>query len=605
MSDDLPGPQAPPHEDGAELPLMISQLGMRNGQLAEPSNPAYSIAMLVWFRGPADPHTVRRAAEQTCREAQAVNVILRVGVAGAWTQTVDPSVAESIDLLDFSEHSEPEVAFRAWLDNAVATPFELLGSPLLRQTVAVVGKRVAYVAISHHTVIDGFGAALVQRRLATVYSALAEQIPVPPAQFGSLLELTRSVRTPSPDDISYWTDYLENGPPILSFTPDVAAPAPVPITRRAEISGVRKQGQIWTRLMIGAIAAYVARHTGMDEAVVGVPVSNRRNHVERRTPAMLMTVLPLRVAVDPGTSPRSVAREVGRTMAKLSSRTLQRSETLREAVPSAWRSGRLHGPIANIVPFEVESVGDNSPCVVEILNHGPVEDVSILAAPAGGADVRVELTMNPRLYSESDADEHILRIQRWLQAVADDPDQSFADLPFLTAAEDAAHRRIAEDSTDPDVSRPVGWDHPVSPSELAALDGVEASVAGAAVVDRFGLPVPFGRPGCVALLQRDGAAPIETGLLASLESGSMYFRGRRADLRFVNGQLIEMGRLAAEIGAHDGVRSALVDPTPDKARLLVDLEPGVEVDETRRQLAQMLPRGIRLRVAVSGPKLLD
>jgi hypothetical protein len=65
----------------------------------------------------------------------------------------------------------------------------------------------------------------------------------------------------------------------------------------------------------------------------------------------------------------------------------------------------------------------------------------------------------------------------------------------------------------------------------------------------------------------------------------------------VNGQLIEMGRLAGEVARHKGVRSAMVDPTPTKARLLVELDPGIEIDETRRQLTRRLPRGIRLRLA--------
>jgi hypothetical protein len=600
MTGDRASRGADPDQVETVLPLMASQLGMRDGQLAEPSNPAYSIAMLVWFADGPDPQLVRQAAEHTCRDAEATNVVLRLNESGVWSQTIDPDVAGSIDMLDFSPETDPERAFRAWLSRAVAVPFELVGSPLLRQTVAIVDDRVAYVAIAHHMVIDGFGAALVQRRLVAVFAALTAGADIPANPFATLTELAAAVRTPSPEDLPYWTDYLNDGPPILSFSADVAAPAPAAITCDTVIFGVRRHGQMWTRLMIAAIAAYVTRYTGMDEAVVGVPVSNRRNHVERRTPAMLMTVMPLRVPVDRADSLRVVARNVGRTMAALSRQTLQRSETLRHAVPSAWRSGRLHGPIANIVPFEVESPSRDMKCTVEILNHGPVEDVSLLVAPGSGTDVRVELTMNPRLYTEAEAEEHMGRLAVWLQAASDDPDCAITDMPFLTADEERAHERVHDDSSTTS-SRDAGaaWDQEITPAALAVLAGIDSEVVGALVLDRFGERVPFGRPGQVWLVPGDRTPPIQTDLLASIDSESMVFRGRLSDVRVVHGKAIDVGRLAAEVSARDGVRSATVDPVRTRARLLVEVDPGVEIEQTRRQLAQLLPTGVRLRVSAS------
>src|SRR5262249_24522965 len=41
----------------------------------------------------------------------------------------------------------------------------------------------------HHIVIDGFGIALVSRRVATIYSAIVSDAPIPPAFFGSLRDL--------------------------------------------------------------------------------------------------------------------------------------------------------------------------------------------------------------------------------------------------------------------------------------------------------------------------------------------------------------------------------------------------------------------------------
>lgn len=577
-------------EHGAVYPLLLSQLGMRNGQLAEPDNPAYSIAMVVWFEDPSGADVVRAAAAEVCREASAVNVVLGIDERGNWSQTVDLGIADDIAVLDFDGDPDPISAFTTWLANAVALPFALVGSPLLRQTVATVGNRVAYVAIAHHMVIDGYGAALLQRRLVAVYMARRHGLPIPAATFGTLAELTGSIRIPEPGDLQDWTEYLADGPDILSFTDEVAPPDPVPLTRHVAVRGVRRHGQIWTRLMIAAVAAYVARYTGMGEVVVGVPVSNRRNHAERRTPAMLMTVIPLRVQVPRAASPREIAQRVGQAMIELSRKPPQRAETLREAVPTAWRSGRLHGPIANIVPFEVETPDRSAPCAVEILNHGPVEDVSVLVAPTGDSDVRVELSMNPRLHSGQDADDHRDRLHRWMQAIADDPDRPLRDTPFLTSAEQRVHHDIAEE---PGVSGPLTWDSPTTAGSLAAAAGFAGNFPGVTVSDDFGQPVPFGRHGRVHLSGPQG--PIATELLASVDRSGIAYRGSREDFRIVNGRAVELERLAHELARRDEVLSARPDPDPGAARLLVRLTRGVEIDDARRRLGHLVPRGVRFR----------
>lgn len=563
---------------------------MRNGQLAEPDNPAYSIAMVVWFDDPSGTDAVRAAAAEVCREASAVNVVLGIDEEGNWSQTVDLTIADDIEVLGFASDPDPVAAFETWLEHSVAVPFTLVGSPLLRQAVATVGHRVAYVAIAHHMVIDGYGAALLQRRLVAVYMARRHGLPLPAATFGTLAELIGSVRTPEPDDLRGWTEYLADGPDLLSFSDDVAPPGPVPLIRRIVVRDVRRHGQIWTRLMIAGVAGYVARYTGMDEVVVGVPVSNRRNHAERRTPAMLMTVIPLRVQVPRTAGAREIAQRVGTMMMELSRKPPQRAETLREVVPAAWRSGRLHGPIANIVPFEVEIPDRSAPCSVEILNHGPVEDVSVLVAPVGDKDVRVELSMNPRLHTDKEADDHCDRLVRWMQAIADDPDRPLRETPFLTPDEQRVHREITEE-TGEDV--PLTWDSPTTATSLAAAAGFAGAFPGITVTDDLGEPVPFGRRGRVHLTGPQG--PIPTDLLASVDAAGIAYRGSRDALRMVNGRAVELERLAHELTHLDEVVSARPDPDTGTARLLVRLTDGVEIDDVRRRLVPLVPRGVRFR----------
>jgi Condensation domain len=113
-------------------------------------------------------------------------------------------------------------------------------------------------ACGHHIVIDGFGIALVGGRLATVYSAIISDAPVPPAFFGSLQDLIRceseyeasSVRTFG----ARWT--AEGSEMVLDF----------PVNRRVRPESKRFPGV--KRLMPPQLAAVVAEGSTVMSAFV-------------------------------------------------------------------------------------------------------------------------------------------------------------------------------------------------------------------------------------------------------------------------------------------------------------------------------------------------
>ena len=164
-------------------------------------------------------------------------------------------------------------------------------------------------ACCHHIVIDGFGIALVGRRIATVYSAIVSGAPIPPAFFGSLqdlvdCELEYEASTDYLEDQAYWSRNLppESGPhyrlPQAAGERDPYWPSapvqldPSVVGRIKELSkalGVRRSS------VITAACALLVRGWCAEgsEVVLDFPVSRRVRPESKTLPGMVAGVVPL------------------------------------------------------------------------------------------------------------------------------------------------------------------------------------------------------------------------------------------------------------------------------------------------------------------------
>lgn len=187
--------------------------------------------------------------------------------------------------------------------------------------------------------------------------------------------------------------------------------------------------------------------------MLGLPVSGRRTALARRTPAMTVNVIPLRVHVAPAdtvtdlvTAVRGALRAV-RRHARYPQAQIRRDQGLHDpAVP-------LTGPMVNIKPFERFSFETAGLSVrVENLAAGPVEDLALGAWPgdAEGSDLVLALTANAARHAEADAGAQLDRVMTAATAIVtaltrDEPTSlgslglvAPADLAQLTAGGDDA-----------------------------------------------------------------------------------------------------------------------------------------------------------------------
>ncbi|MFP3488949.1 condensation domain-containing protein, partial [Staphylococcus sp. SIMBA_130] len=96
-----------------------------------------------------------------------------------------------------------------------------------------------------------------------------------------------------------------------------------------------------------------------------------------KVPAMVMNLLPLRLAVRPGMTFSELMQHVQREMHEVRLHQNYRHETLRRDLKLVGGNQRLFGPQINMMPFDYELNFAGSIGKTHKLHTGPVDDLSL------------------------------------------------------------------------------------------------------------------------------------------------------------------------------------------------------------------------------------
>ena len=232
--------------------------------------------------------------------------------------------------IDVSAAADPQAAAERWMKADLAKPIDLTDGPLFAFALfKAAPDRFFWYSRYHHIVMDGFGFALVARRVADVYTALAAGRTADAGPFGSLallLEDDAGYRASKrfEQDRQYWTDYLAGlpEPASLGERPRLKSPGFIrhtgslpSVDHRCSCSSIaQRTGVSLPQLVTAAAAIFVHRLTGAQDVVLDVPLTARMTPLARRTPGMMSNVLPVRLAVRPSTTVSELVGETARRM---------------------------------------------------------------------------------------------------------------------------------------------------------------------------------------------------------------------------------------------------------------------------------------------------
>ncbi|MEZ0066055.1 amino acid adenylation domain-containing protein [Streptacidiphilus sp. MAP12-20] len=271
-----PGPR--PRPEGTPPPLSFSQERLWFLHRLDPDDAAYNMWLVKRLRGPLDEEALSRALDGTVARHETLRTRYPE-VDGAPVAVVEPAGPVPWERLTAADTEAAE----ALVADRTNAPFGLADAPPLRACLIRLGQDDHVILlVMHHILGDGWSLNLLYEELAARY---AGEEPSPLVlQFGDIARWEREQDTS--DGLAYWQDRLAD-PAQLEFPVDrprsdvprrrgalVEVPlAPEAAARLTELGRERK-----CTLFMVLLAAYqvlLARHTGVDDILVGTATAGR------------------------------------------------------------------------------------------------------------------------------------------------------------------------------------------------------------------------------------------------------------------------------------------------------------------------------------------
>ncbi|MGW5229232.1 non-ribosomal peptide synthase/polyketide synthase [Nocardia niigatensis] len=427
------GPSEIPTSDvSAPFPLGPAQIGVWYAQLLNPDVPC-SMAQYVDIQGDFDVDLLLRVSQDGVpiwRSSQ----LRFTEIDGQPFQYIDESAGHNTRLMDLRSEADPIAAAHEWMRTQVVQPVDVLRdaerlfAPALIQ---VADQRWFWFVVGHHIVGDGYAAMNTMQWTARRYTALKRGLEPETVKVGTQQELVESelayressrFRT----DRAHWaarTAGLEGGTTLKGRSAPPRAGnmsygqiLPEELQRRIEKCGEQHDSGL-PGVIIAAFAAYLARLTGKDEAVLSLPVTARTTAVMRRSTGMLSNIVPLRIPVrDETTWGELLTSARVEISGALRHQRYRHEDIHRDAEQQGSPASRaLFGPMVNVMLFHPQLEFGDIQARLHLLSSSPIEDMSLNLIYGDGDRIRLDLEVNPNLYTSAENVRHHRRFLNFLE----------------------------------------------------------------------------------------------------------------------------------------------------------------------------------------------
>jgi nonribosomal peptide synthetase DhbF len=436
---------------GAASALTSGQMAMWLGAKFASPDTNFNLAEAIEIEGWIDPAVFMAAMRQVTEEAEATRLSFADTPQGP-RQIVAPAFMREMPYLDFSGAEDPAAAAQSWMHADFSRKDDLARDQLwMSALIRIAPKRHIWYHRSHHIVLDGFGGGLIARRFADVYTARIDGTEVPEASriapISQLAEEEKAYRESGrfPRDRQYWTERFGDAPDPLSLASHrsvnvgglLRQTAHLPAASVRALADIAQQlGTTLPQILIATTAAYLYRATGIEDMVIGIPVTARHNDRMRRVPAMVANALPLRLAMRPDLPVPELINEVGRQMRQILRHQSYRYEHLRSDLNMLVNNRQLFTTVVNVEPFDYDFRFAGHAAKPRNLSNGTAEDLGIFLYERGnGQDLQIDFDANPAVYTAQELADHQRRLLAFMTAVIRQPDQAIGHVDLLQASE--------------------------------------------------------------------------------------------------------------------------------------------------------------------------
>jgi nonribosomal peptide synthetase DhbF len=447
--------------------LLAGQRGHWHAQQFDTDSSILNIGEYLDIAGPVNVELFAEALRRTVREAET----LRLTFAehdGELAAVVDPAVEHPLHHFDLTGEQDPFGHALAWMRADLDRPRDVLTGPLATYALfRLAPDHFLWYQGYHHIVGDGYSCPLLVTRLARVYRALTDGEPDTGEPFGGLDELFEAEcdyreSAEVAEDRRHWLTVLADCPRPVSVSGQEPSGLALgcrrhtrdllPDAARRLRDGAAELGTSLAGLLVAATALGFNRATGETDVVLGFAVPGRMTEAQRRIPAAMANIVPVRLEIRPDMTLRELVElsTVGVLEAVLHQR--YRYEDLR--LDLELRPGEaLWSVSVNVMPFDYGTALGEAPVTAHNLSTGPFEDLSVaLWDTSAGGDLRFAVDADPTRYDESAHREAMSLFERALAEVIAAPDLPVARVDLLPERD----RLLLLDEWSPPVRRRAG-----------------------------------------------------------------------------------------------------------------------------------------------------
>jgi enterobactin synthetase component F len=435
----------------SSFPLTIAQRGLWFSQKMRPGA-IMNIAEAVEICGAVRPKIFQQAFHQLVAEAEGLRVNV-VEQDGKPRQILRSVYKGDFPFIDLSREVDPRAAIEAWMVDELTCPIDLANDPLwVSALFKAADDRYFFYHRAHHIALDGYGGGMVARRLAELYTAYAQGKEPVPNDFCTVeatLEAETSYRNSDRfrRDREYWHQQLSQLPEAVTLSRGhrryglssnlrrSTGHLSAEIARQLADLGKTAAASL-PQVLIGLIAAYYQRATGVSDLVLGMPVSGRVNAALRRSVSVSANMVPIRVSFTPEMTASELFAQVSRTVRQALRHQQYRYEDLRRDFGLVGQDQNIAWLGVNIEPFDYRLTFDDAPTISHNLSNSAAEDLMVFVYDRGtGADLRFDLDANPALYGVAELDEHRRRLTRLVEQVLANPSTPLRQLDIMGTEE--------------------------------------------------------------------------------------------------------------------------------------------------------------------------
>ncbi|WP_181861142.1 non-ribosomal peptide synthetase [Streptomyces diacarni] len=292
-------PPLTPAGRGRPLPATFDQQRLFFIDRLSPGTSSYTVNWLIPLPTSVEQSVVSDALREMTRRHEPLRTTLREEDGRVWQviadeQRLDLPVTDLSALPEEQAEAQAQDEIRRWW----AQPFDVVTGPLVRARLIRTSRtEQVLVLAAHHTVFDGYSIGVFDQEFLQICRALTDGEPSPlpdlAVQYAdyavwqqSWLEETRLAF-----HLDYWKEQLAEAPEVLSLPTDFPRPGErsfagdfvrrqlSPATTR-RITEVSRGHQVTNYLaLLSGFAVFLARYSGQEVVVIGVPVADR-NRVE-------------------------------------------------------------------------------------------------------------------------------------------------------------------------------------------------------------------------------------------------------------------------------------------------------------------------------------